>query len=304
VNYEYPGNAHVLTAPVINGFDLSAWAQVPSGRHRIVFIKRPTNGLGFKNLSSTIRNDVLLDTTVNFEKGEVYTLEVISRDLDNGKYGLYIRKEQFIHQSFEADKLYVGFVNLSGATTSDVRNGFKNVFPDRIKVVGSYFRHNDAASDGGYNSFYNPIAGYDNTYFTTVSTRMDTTISFYPLPMLPQSDFFYQGLLRTYMPIRQLTPSDQGTLPFVKFLFTDADAPVYDPVTGKSYQLQCSADPATHNNNNPFTTSAKSNTPNLNLIVNSNGKYYIYPTLNIMEIVYDRVYLMQIVRGFEQLPQN
>ena len=304
VNYEYPGNAHVLTAPVINGFDLSAWAQIPAGRHRIVFIRRPQNGIDFKSLSATIRNGVLLDTTVNFEKGEVYTLEVLSRDLDNNKYGLYIRKEQFVHQSFEADKLYVGFTNLSGATTADVRNGFKVAFSDRIKVVGSYFKYNDAASSPEHlEVFYNAIAGYDNTYFTTIGTRMDTTISFYPLPMLPQSDFFYQGLLRRYAPSKRTFVSDQGSLPYTRFIFTDADAPVFE-YNGIGYKLECSADPAVYNNNNPFTTGAMFDAPNLNMIVNNNGKYYIYPTLNIMELVYDRVYMMQIVRGFEQLPQN
>lgn len=298
VKYEYPGNAHVLTAPVINGFDLSAWAQVPSGKHRIMFVIRPQNGIVFKDLSASIRNGILLDTTIMLEKGEVYTLEVISRDLDNGKYGLYIRKEQFIHQAFESNKLYVGFVNLSGEKTEDARNGFMNVFPEKVKVTGSYLRYNDPASQASGSVFYTPVPGYDNTYLTTLSSRLDTTISYHPLPMLPQSDFFYQGLLRTYVDIMTSEPARQGTLPYFRFQYLDADVPAY----GSLFKTNCSANPAVYNNYNVVTTSVKNYLPNLNLVINNKGAYHVYPTVNIMEIVYDRVYLMQIVRGFEQIP--
>jgi hypothetical protein len=301
IKYEYPGNAHVLTAPVINGFDLSAWAQVPSGKHRIMFVIRPQNGIVFTNLSSSIRSGILLDTTIELEKGEVYTLEVVSRDPDNGKYGLYIRREQFIHQPFEANKLYAGFVNLSGERTEDAQNGFLKVFPDKIKITASYFRYNDAASAGG-NVFYTPVPGYSNTYLTTLSTRMDTTVSYHPLPMLPQSDFFFQGLLRTYANVMTSEPSKQGTLPYFKFQYLDADVPAPDPSTGSVLLTNCSADPAVYNNYNPATTNVRAYAPNLNLVVNNKGAYQVYPTVNIMEIVYDRVFLMQIARGFEQLP--
>ncbi len=74
-NFEYPGNAHVLTAPAINGFDLSAWAQIPSGKHRIMFIVRPQNNTPFKNLSALIRGNILIDTTVELAHGEVYTMQ-------------------------------------------------------------------------------------------------------------------------------------------------------------------------------------------------------------------------------------
>ncbi len=302
VKYEYPGNEHVLTAPVINGFDLSAWAQVPSGKHRIMFVLRPQNAIVFKDLSPSIRSGILLDTTIMLEKGELYTLEVVSRDLDKGKYGLYIRKEQFIHQAFDANKQYVGFVNLSGERTEDVKNGFATAFPDRVKITGSYFRYNDPASQASGNVFYTPVPGYDNTYLTTLSTRMDTAISWHPLPMLPQSAFFYQGLLRTYGNVMTSEPSKQGTLPYFKFQYLDADVPVYDPVNGNVFITNCSADPAVYNNYNTITTAVRGYAPNLNLVVNNNGVYHVYPTVNIMEIVYDRVYLMQIIRGFEQLP--
>lgn len=171
VNYEYPGNAAVLTASFINGFDLSAWGQIPSGKHRIMFVVRPQNNIGFKDLSAAIRSDILLDTTVNFEKGEVYTLEVVSRDLDNSKYGLYIRQEQFIHQAFEDDKIYVGFTNLSGKTPFSGKYGTGFFFSDKININYSCNIFNDANSLNSY-FFYTQLPGYNNNYYTTLITKM------------------------------------------------------------------------------------------------------------------------------------
>lgn len=304
VNYEYPGNAHVLAAPVINGFDLSAWAQIPSGSHRIMFVVRPENGVNFKDLSVDIRKMILLDTTINFEKGEVYTLEVVSRDKDKAQYGLYVRKEQFIHQAFDQDKIQVGFVNLSGEQTAEIKAGFGYAFSDRVRISTSYQTYNDAASILFPNSpYYDFVQGYNNTYLTTLNTRLNTDVSFTPLPMLPQSAFFYQGLLRTYVADVSNAPGitpNQGTLPVFTFLLTNADAPGKDGV----FTLKCSADPATYNNYNPQTTSVKYYTPNLNLAVNTGSHYQIYPTLNIMELAYDRVYVIQVIRGINQLPKN
>lgn len=288
-NYEYPGNKHVLAAPVINGFDLSGWAQTPSGKHRIVFVQRPQNDVDFKNLSTDIRKRILLDTTVNFEKGEVYTIEVVSRDLDKGQYGLYVRKEQFTHMAVDTSKLYLGFVNLSGKATREDSAGFSTVFPDRIKVNASYLIYNDAAS-GGYNKFYNPYPGYNNTYLTSMLTTMDTSISFIPLPMLPQDTFFYQGLVRTYWTPTPAISTDFGSLPHFEFNMTDADAP-----GAGSFPIKSIIDPAVMNNYQNGLLSTY--TPNLNLLVNNNGVYHVYPTVNIMELVYNRVYMIQMVRA-------
>ncbi len=42
--------------------------------------------------------------------------------------------------------------------------------------------------------------------------------------------------------------------------------------------------------------------PLLNKIVSANDRYHIYSTLNIMEIVYDRIYMMQAQRAFNEVP--
>lgn len=297
VNYEYPGNAHVLAAPVINGLDLSAWAQVPSGKHRLMFVVRPQSKPGFKELSAMQRSSILLDTTVNFEKGEVYTLEVVSRDLDNNKYGLYIRKEEFIHQAFDPGKLYIGFTNLSGKKTVDMTKGLRPYIGDKINVVCSYNIFNYEASNGGQGSsggaVYEPYPGYNNTLLTTLTSKMDVSIDYKPLPLLTQDKFFYQGLLRSYADITGLEQkSPQGTLPYFGFRLYDTENAGSDPNSGGSYAgVGCNWDPSVFNS---YVT--KGSTPNLNLIVNNGKGFQVYSTLNIMEIVYDRVYLMQIQR--------
>jgi len=304
VNYEYPGNAHVQVAPVINGLDLSAWAQVPSGRHRIMFVVRPQSNPGFKDLSETQRSSILVDTTVNFEKGEVYTLEVVSRDLDNNKYGVYIRQEQFTHQAFDPGKLYVGFINLSGKATSDMLHGLKKYMGDKINITGTYNIFNDAASAGGGQNGpganYDPYPGYNNTVLTTLTTKMDATIDYQPLPFLSQDAFFYQGLPRIYADITgHVFVNPLGTLPYFNFQLFNADDPMLDPFSSQGFFINCGEDPSIFNS---YVTS--NSTPQLNLMVNTGKGFHVYSTLNIMEIVYDRVYLMQIQRGFNEVPNN
>lgn len=297
VNYEYPGNAHVLTAPVINGFDLSSWAQVPSGKHRIMFVVRPQSNTAFKDLGTVQRGNILIDTTINMEKGEVYTLEVVSRDLDNGKYGLYVRKEQFIHQAFDENKLYAGFVNLSGRKPEQSKYGTSFYFPEKVRINTTYNISNDALSTSS-SSYYVPLPGYDNTYYTTLNSKFDQSISYLSLPMLPQSAFFYQGVLRTYSPPVSQVGQKTGTMPYISFNLLDADMPVTSP-TG--YKLNCWTDPAVFNN---YTIRNPRSTPNLNLVINTGNQFRVYSTVNIFEMVYDRVYLMQIKRGIDQIPQN
>ncbi|GAA4312385.1 hypothetical protein GCM10023149_07720 [Mucilaginibacter gynuensis] len=301
LNYEYPGNAHVLTAPVMNGFDLSAWAQISSGKHRIMFVVRPQNNIPFKELASTIRSRVLLDTTVNFEKGEVYTLEVVSRDLDNGKYGLYIRHEQFVHQAFDENKLYIGFVNLSGKKPLDNQQGFGNYIGDNVRISTTYNLFNDAVYATQADVVYDAYPEYKDTYMTTLNTKMDTGISFQPLPLLPESAFFYQGILRSYYAFSNNNVFF-GTLPYYSFNLLDADKPVTDPDSRLGYLLRCHRDPSSYNNYSSRDNNRSA--PNLNLLVNSGNGYHVYSTVNIMEIVYDRVYTMQLQRGFNNVPKN
>lgn len=286
INYEYPGNAHVLTAPAINGFDLSAWAQVPSGKHRIVFVFRPRNNVAFKDLSPASRRNVLIDTTIDLSAGEVYTLEALVHNIEKKMYGLYVRREKFIHEAFDPEKLYVGFVNLSGDNPSLMS------FPQKQSITYSSYTSNDITVQ----------AGTPPVYHTTLHKRMDTSIAYLALPMPKRSAFFLNDTLRSYVPDKVAGVAGRpeeypgGNLPCHVFWFRDEDNP------GSVFKLNSSANPRTFNTLNTKGTLARFYTPNLHLIVNINRGYHVYGTVNIMERVYDRVYLMQIQRGFNEVP--
>jgi hypothetical protein len=302
LNYEYPGNAHVLTAPAINGFDLSAWAQIPSGKHRIVFVNRPRNSIAFPNLSKEIRSQVLVDTVVDFQKDEVYTLQILSRDLDKNEYGLYVRKEQFVHQAFEEDKLYVGFINLSGKMPRLAELFFTSSFPDKVSIKYSY-----KVQDRPNSYEHVALPGYDNNYYTTLTEKMNTAINYMMLPLLPREYFFEKDILRTYYRVDDLNLGGRAayTLPFAEFTFDDADRP------GRTIAvIQHAANPAVYNTYrygsflvSPSQRMEINMLPNLNLITSAGNRYHISGTLNIMEIVYDRIYMMQVQRGFNEIPQ-
>ncbi|GAA4312454.1 hypothetical protein GCM10023149_07820 [Mucilaginibacter gynuensis] len=112
-NPEYPGKESVLVGPVLNGFDLSSWAQVPAGKLRIVFYYRPYNNTPFFNLDESLKRDVVVDTTITLGVKEVYTLHVLQKDFITKKNGILLRQENFEKLSLSDSLAYVNFYNYS-----------------------------------------------------------------------------------------------------------------------------------------------------------------------------------------------
>ncbi|WP_295125441.1 hypothetical protein [uncultured Chitinophaga sp.] len=112
-NPEYPGKENVLVGPVLNGFDLSSWAQIPSGTHRIMFLYRPTNSIPFFNLEPGLRKKVLVDTVLTFGERDVYTMHVLQRDFTTKETGLLLRKEVFHTLPLSDSLVYMNFYNYS-----------------------------------------------------------------------------------------------------------------------------------------------------------------------------------------------
>ena len=110
---EYPGTLKVLAAPILNGYDLSSWAQVPSGKHRVIFRTRPYSQTPFFNLEKSLRGATIIDTTIDLQPREVYTMHVLQQDFLTRKTGLYLRNETFVKQSLSDSMVYVNFYNLS-----------------------------------------------------------------------------------------------------------------------------------------------------------------------------------------------
>jgi len=112
-NPEYPGKERVNAGPILNGFDLSSWAQVPSGQHRVAFYSRPRSEVPFFNLEMRYRTEPIVDTVLDLRAGEVYTLHVLQKDFNTKENGILLRQENF-HKLALADSLvYVNFYNMS-----------------------------------------------------------------------------------------------------------------------------------------------------------------------------------------------
>jgi hypothetical protein len=290
INYEYPGNAHVLAAPSINGLDLSAWAQMSSGKHRVLFIARPQNDIDFGQLSDTIRKSVIIDTTINLHEGEVYTMETVLQDVDAIKYGIYLRQETFTHQTFDPSKNYVTFFNLSGKNSSLSSNSISptsQYFYDTMNVSYTYY---DPTLPGAGPT----IPGFQNVYLMTMEGRMTVSAPYLPLPVLPLSSFYDNtGVLKTYYGDAGVT---SGTMPYFVFDFISSGNNVPASYTGQSYILSCEWDPITVNT---LTNQQQQNingnvNANLNMLVQVDGKTAVFPAVYIMELVFNQIYIMQV----------
>lgn len=112
-NTEYPGKKNVLVGPILNGFNLSSWAQTPSGTQRIMFYYRPKSEVDFFDLSDRDRKNILVDTIVTLQAGEVYTLQVLLKDFATKKKGFVMRQENFHKQALSDSLVYVNFYNYS-----------------------------------------------------------------------------------------------------------------------------------------------------------------------------------------------
>ncbi|WP_245224571.1 hypothetical protein [Pedobacter ginsenosidimutans] len=112
-NPEYPGKENVLVGPILNGFDLSSWAQVPSGKIRIMFAYRPKNTVPFFQLENQLKKDILIDTVLNLTSKEVYTLHVLQKDFVTKRTGLLLREEIFQKLPLSDSLTYVNFYNMS-----------------------------------------------------------------------------------------------------------------------------------------------------------------------------------------------
>ena len=133
-NPEYPGKELVLTAPVLNGFDLTNWAQIPSGKHRIMFMSRPINDIPFFQLEKDLRNNIMIDTVLNLTEREVYTLHVLQQNFATKKNMLYVREETFHKQPLSESFSYVNFYNLSADGFFTADEGLKNLRSDERSV--------------------------------------------------------------------------------------------------------------------------------------------------------------------------
>ncbi len=309
-HFEYPGSIHTLRAPSINGLDLSAWAQISSGTHRFLFLNRPTDTKPFNTLIPINRSSIILDTTINLVEGEVYTIELVTIDPDSAKYHLYVRQEGFTHQIFSDSMHYVSFYNLTGR---DSRNSL---------IVPQLKPFNLSYTTTVYTFGGRTILPQYSGYLYTIRDKFQASTPFFGLPLLPSSYFFnpMTGFLNAYPTLSIIGSSGNfmgNALPYFSFSLLALDGtPPSSQNSGGSRVIDCFANPITFNSLDPGSNNSeffnqdnpgyavRLASPNINLIVNVDGVYHIYPTVNIFEVVYNRVYRMQIQRVFGKLLNN
>lgn len=188
-NPEYPGKENVLVGPILNGFDLSSWAQVPSGKLRVVFAYRPKNTIPFFQLETHLKKDILVDTTINLTSKEVYTLHLLQKDFEKKTSGVLLRHENFYKLPLSDSLVYVNFYNMSakGFWQADDQfkdddftlKSFKGGIKDDMNVYVSLYESQSNLNHNGLT-----VPGYKGKYLTNVK-RNNTEASVSPYVSFP-----------------------------------------------------------------------------------------------------------------------
>ncbi len=194
-NNEYPGKESVLVAPILNGYDLSSWAQVPSGTHRFLFVYRPKNEVPFFNLDKRFRGGIAVDSTFQLEHGEVYTLQAVMTDFSTKSRGLILRQEKFHRQAFSDSLVYLNFYNYSARgfhqadkkyklpTAKNMEHLFELGVRDTMSVYMTLFEGQEFVTyfDGVLLTGQRMASSnYNGSYVTSVSRgRFDGTVAPY-----------------------------------------------------------------------------------------------------------------------------
>lgn len=176
-NPEYPGKEKVLTGPILNGFDLSSWAQMKAGTTRFLFLYRPKNNVPYFQLDERLQGNVLFDTTVELTSHGVHTLHLLQKDYSSNRVGVLLRRENFHELPLSDSMNYVNFYNYSadGFTEADDNSKleasemghFQWGIKDKMDIFLSLYQNQETAlTSDSY--FKNPVPGWKGEYLTTV----------------------------------------------------------------------------------------------------------------------------------------
>jgi hypothetical protein len=299
---EWPGSVTTLTAPTINGLDLSSWAQVPSGRHRIMLMGRSQADTPFVNLPASGRTSIIADTTVDLSAGEVYTLEAVLLDGAVNSTGAYIRKESFTKTPFSTLNNYMSFYELSARNLnpSNITTYYldQNNFP--VIVQGTPFyapldlyysvytpvcANTSASGQVTYSCvFQTPTANKD--YLRTLSRSFATQAPYDSIPMPPLSQFlnpdnsFATPSSRPWVSVG--VHEALGTSGSINF---GVDTLAWASRTG-GYGVVVE---------NPAFLFPQG----LTLATGNGREISIYPTVSIIEIINNNPYMIQLHRTFD-----
>lgn len=286
-NYEFPGKQDVLRAPVVNGFDLASWAQIPAGKHRVVFYTRPISATAFFNLEDRQRSRKLLDTTIDVSSGEVYTWHILQKDFTTKENKLYVRQETFQKQQLSDSLTYVNFYNLSAKGFIDADESLKPKTSKRVNQNSNlwygiqdqmniyYSLHRYADPKINWVSYF--IPGYNKIYMGNLSRNTEsgqvTPYFSFPLFADPKSDGISTDMYQAfYLMAPGLNPNDgSGDMGDLTSIIC------YSP------------------NGKPDFLPQNTGTPQMNLIIQAHSGQHnpkSFATVNSIEIINGDVYLI------------
>jgi hypothetical protein len=190
-NPEYPGKENVLVGPILNGYDLSSWAQVPSGKKRVMFVYRPKSEVPFLQLQQHLRTKILKDTVLNLEQGEVFTLHLLQKDFNTRESGLILRKEQFHKIPLSDSLVYVNVYNMSAKGFWQANSGLKDKYEEMgilnygIKDVMNLYYSLINYDKGPGLWTEKAIPGHHKAFMGTIhrDTESDTVHPYYSFPV-------------------------------------------------------------------------------------------------------------------------
>lgn len=286
-NPEFPGKDNILVGPVLNGFDLSSWAQVPSGKVRIMFLYRPKNTVKYFDLDEQLQGDVIIDTTLNLESTEVYTLHLLQKHFLNRTNTVILRQENFHKLTLSDSLVYVNFYNYSSEGFSTADNSLKDEFAtfryglkDRTNVYISLYA--DETNIGTYQT--TGIPGYVGKFMTSMERNSGSSA---PAP--------YQSF-----PI-WVNPKDDGirTKLWQKIdFFASGIFPVNNPHANNRNQDWEAV--GFLSNRNIQIRPLSGTLPNMLVNIHSgNHNPKTYATVNTVEVVNGYVYLTTIQRKYQ-----
>ena len=307
-NPEYPGREEVLVAPVVNGFDLSSWAQIPSGKHRFVFMRRPYNDISFFELRKSLKQTVLLDTTLTLDAYEVYTLNVLQKDFETKENGVILRKENFIKQPFSDSLVYVNFYNYSAkgfwqadASYKGIINGAPNQLEygiqDTMKILMSLYRFPEVShsysyfKEGNHNYIGNYYELYQRMLYRNTESNSVAPYLGFPLFADTASNDIVTDMLESFIFIRpDMTGWEQD--------INDLN------MTGVTTQFARLVFCGTENDTKDIRFYFEKMTPCVfpNMIVNTHSGIYnprSFATVNFVEVVNGEAYLTTVQRRFD-----
>jgi hypothetical protein len=286
---EFPGTAKVLAGPILNGYDLSSWAQVPSGKHRVMFLSRPLSTVPFFELSADLRNVILIDTIVDFSAREVYTMHVLEKEAIHKTVGIYMRNETFVKQPFSDSLVYVNFYNLS--SEGYFQYGKKPaVFNRKLKDTMNVFcTLNNISKMYGENAA-TPVKGYTYAYMAPMVRSQEPKVNpYYSFPLFPDTSAN-----------KIFTGNKMQLFTFLSPGYTPENNPFYQFLgeNGGNF-AELSVGPEVYRYDVTFTIPADILT---GMIVSIRSGVYLnrsFSTINTIEYVNGKFFLMTIQRKYE-----